>query len=105
MNSIVISLLYPANIYIYYTTPPPITVGSEMSYNKKETKLKKEKKRNKFFLLHPLRSRLLIQVSTHRLDIAVTTHNYVIISRSRVHSLGYAPYTPSHKPPPFFLLA
>ena len=31
----------------------------------------------------------------------MTTHNCSISSKSRVHSLGYAPCIPPHKPPPF----
>ena len=31
----------------------------------------------------------------------VASHNYSILSRSRVHPLGYAPCIPPHKPPPY----
>ena len=49
-------------------------------------------------------SSLLQQTSIpQRILIAVTTHKCSISSRSEVHSLGYTPSIPFHKPPPILL--
>ena len=74
----------------------------EKSYSTRGAKLKKEKKNRKMSPLYPLSCRLgHKRTSTlQRLQIAVTTHNCSISSRSRAHLPGYAPYTPHHKPPP-----
>ena len=75
----------------------------EINYNKRETKLNKEKKNRNFSHLCPLSCRLgPKRTSTIQgLHIAVATHNFGICSRSVVHPLGYAPCIPPHKPPPF----
>ena len=70
----------------------------------KETKLKKDKKNRKFSSLCPLSCRRLDcrQVSTHRVHLALTTHNRGISSRSVVHPPGYAhalPLTNPHHSP------
>ena len=79
----------------------------------KKTKLKKQKNRNKFSPLYPLSCRLSHrQISTHRLHIAVTTHNWGISSRSGGFIPGLCPmHYPSQTPTihaypaPFSLLA
>ena len=72
------------------------------SYSKREAKLKKKKKNRKMSHLCPLSCKLCHKrISTlQRLHIAAATHNCGISSRSGVHTLGYTPCTPPHKPPP-----
>ena len=90
-------------IYLFYIItqhllPPPCDRHAschEISYGKRETKLKKEKKRNKFTSLYPLSCRLCHrQISNPWLHIFVTTHNCGISSRSGVYPPGYASYIP-----------
>ena len=92
--------------YIYITQHllPPLqdqhASYQEMSYSKREVKLKKEeKKRNKPYHLYTLSCRIVHrQISTYRLHITVTTNNCGILSRSGAHPQGYASYT-CHPPP------
>ena len=116
-----ITLILTFNIYIYiyiyiYLSitqhPLPLLWGwhtscQETSYRKRETNLKKEKKRNKFSPLYPFSCRLSHrQISTLRLHIAMTTHNCA--SRHGlefIYPLGYAPCIPPRKPSPFSSLA
>ena len=63
----------------------------EMGYNKRETKLKKEKKRKKFSPLCPLSCMLGHRPTStlQGLHIDVATHNCGISPRTEVHPPGY----------------
>ena len=70
----------------------------KLSWSKRETKLKKKKKK-KFPPLCPLSCRLSHKQTSalQGLHIAVATHNCGISPRSGVHPLDYAPWIPPHK--------
>ena len=98
---------YIYNLFIKHYPFPPLqgwcTSCLEMSYSKRETKLKERKK--KIFPLIPFKLQFKLgyrcTFTLHSLHIAVATYNYGILSRSRVHPTGYTPYIPPYKSSPF----